>query len=331
VLYLHGPGRIDQEVMAHAGLPHQKLDVGPIRGMAPHRLALNFLRLGRATLQAAGAMAGFRPHALLATGGYVSAPAILAARTRGVPVVFYLPDASPGLAIRALAPCARRIALSFPLSKRHFSGGKAIVTGYPVRPEFLQADRLRGRRAYGLVADWPVVMVMGGSTGAHSLNQAISEALEPLLHHAELIHLCGDLDEHRLREQRAALDPAIRPRYHLFRYLHRGVADAMAASDLIVCRAGASILAELPIVRLPAVLVPHPFGHQNDNADFLAQQGGAVKVPDNELPEGMLLPAVLSLLQDRSRLGQMAEAMGRLARPEAADNIAALVRSVARR
>ena len=331
LLYLHGPSRIDAEVLAHAGIRHRRLDAAPIVGASPGRLLGNAFRLLRATVQAGRAMAEFRPHTVLATGGYVSAPAMVAARLRGVPVVLYLPDAAPGLAVRAFAPLARRIALSFPVTQRYFKSGKAIVTGYPVRREFETVDRAQARQTFDLADTLPVVMVMGGSSGAHSLNLAVSDALEPLLHHAQVIHLCGDADEQRLRAQRGGLETALRTRYHLFRYLHRGIADAMAASDLIVCRAGASAMAELPLLRLPAVLVPHPFGHQDANADFLVEHGAAVKLPDATLGQGALLPTVLALLEDEKRRGAMADAMGRLARPEAASNIASLVRSVARR
>lgn len=331
LLYLHGPSRIDAEVLAHSGVAHRRLDAAPIRGTAPHRLAVHLARLAQATAQAYRAMGEFRPHVVLATGGYVSAPAMLAARLRHVPVVLFLPDAAPGLAVRIFAPLARRIALSFEVTKRHFRTSRAIVTGYPVRPDFLDVDRAVARKTFDLTDDLPVVMVMGGSTGAHSLNLAVSDALEPLLHHAQLIHLCGDQDEQLLRRQRGALDPVLRTRYHLFRYLHRGIAEAMAASDLMVCRAGASAMAELPLLNLPGVLVPHPFGHQDANADFLVERGAAVKVPDYSLSQGALLPAVLSLLAKPDRRQEMSEAMKRLARPEAADNIASLIRFVARR
>jgi UDP-N-acetylglucosamine--N-acetylmuramyl-(pentapeptide) pyrophosphoryl-undecaprenol N-acetylglucosamine transferase len=319
--------------MAHAGIPHRRLDVGPIRGAAPHRLILNLFRLGRAVVQSSKAIVQFKADTVLATGGYVSAPAIIASWLLRVPVVLYLPDASPGLAVRVFSPFARRIALSFPLTKRYFRTSRAIVTGYPVRPEFLTADREAARQAYDLSDELPVVMVMGGSTGARSLNLAVSDALEPLLHHAQLIHLCGESDEQMLRQLRAKLEPELRQRYHLFRYLHRGVADAMAASDLMVCRAGASALAELPILGLPAILVPGTFagGHQEKNADFLVQEGAAIKIPDLQLSRGALLPAILSLLENKNQLETMAAEMRRLARPEAADNIASLVRSVARR
>ena len=319
--------------MAHAGIEHRQVDVGPIVGTSPPRLALNLARLMRATAQASAAIGRFKADAVLATGGYVSAPSILAAWLRRVPVALYLPDASPGVAVRAFAPLATRIALSFPVTKQYFKGSKAIVTGYPVRHEFLEADKERARAAYNLRSDLAVVMVMGGSQGAQSLNLAVSDALEPLLHHAQLIHLCGESDEQLLRGQRAQLDPELRQRYHLFRYLHRGVADAMAACDLMVCRAGASTLAELPILGLPSILVPGTFagGHQEKNADFLVDEGAAIKLPDGQLSQGALLPAVLSLLEDRTKLNEMAVEARRLARPEAAHNIAELVRSIARR
>src|SRR6266542_4532301 len=124
VLYLHGPARIDEEVLAHAGIPHRRLRVGPIRGAAPHKLALNVLRLIRATFQAMVAISSFRAQAVLATGGYVSAPTMLAAALGRVPVVLYLPDADPGWAVRAFAPLAKRIALSFPTPKRFFKASK---------------------------------------------------------------------------------------------------------------------------------------------------------------------------------------------------------------
>ncbi len=333
MLYLHGPSRRDAEVMAHAGVQHRRLDAGPIHGAAPHRLLMSAFRLARGTFQAMAALGQFKAGVVMATGGYVSAPAIVGAWLSRVPVVLYLPDASPGMAVRVLSPFAKRIALSFPLTKKYFKGSKAIVTGYPVRPEFLEVERDAARKAYDLSDELPVVMVMGGSTGAHSLNLAVMDALEPLLHHAQLIHLCGESDEHLLREHRARLDSTLRQRYHLFRYLHRGVAEAMAASDLMVCRAGASALAELPILGLPAVLVPGTFagGHQEKNADFLVDEGAAIKIADAELPSGALLQAVLALLEDKEKLETMAAEMRRLARPEAARNIAALVRSVARR
>ena len=331
LLYLHGPSRIDAEVLAHAGIVHRRLDAAPIVGTSPFRLAGNVLRLLRASGQAWREMGAFRPHAVLATGGYVSAPAMLAARLRGSRWCSTCRTPSPGWRCAPSPPWPGASPSPSPSPCATSSPARPSSPGIPCAPSSCRPTGPRGGALFDLADDLPVVMVMGGSTGAHSLNLTVSDALEPLLHHAQVIHLCGVQDEQLLRQQRGGLDPALRQRYRLFRYLHQGVPEAMAASDLIVCRAGASALAELPLLRLPAVLVPHPYGHQDANAAFLVEHGGAVSLPDAALGQGDLLGLVLDLLEDDKRRAEMAEAMGRLARPQAADNIAALVLAVARR
>ena len=336
VHFAHGPSRIDAEVLAHAGIARTRLAASPVRGVAPHRAVWGALRLVGAVGQAYALIGAFRPDVLLVTGGYVSAPVLAAARLRGVPSVVFLPDIVPGLAVRALAPLASRVAVGFAATRSHWAPSHGVVTGYPVRPEFLAADRERGREAFGITGDRPVLFATGGSSGARSLNLAIRDALEPMLHHADLIHLCGELDEARLRETRAALPETLRRRYHLYRYLHKGMADAMAASDLVICRAGASTMAELPAIGRPAILIPGTFagGHQAENAAVLASAGAAVVVPDSDLGgarDGVLLATVLELLADSQRRSAMAEAAKQLARPGAAANIVALLESIARR
>jgi UDP-N-acetylglucosamine--N-acetylmuramyl-(pentapeptide) pyrophosphoryl-undecaprenol N-acetylglucosamine transferase len=281
----------------------------------------------------------FSPDVVLVTGGYVSAPVLIAARLRGIPSVVFLPDIVPGLAVRAMSPFASRVAVGFAATSAHWKSTRAVVTGYPVRPEFLTADRDRGRATFGIDGDRPVLLATGGSSGARSINLALLDALEPLLNHADLIHLCGELDEARLRETRNALPTALRRRYHLYRYLHKGMADAMAASDLVICRAGAGAMAELPAVGRPAIVVPGTFagGHQAENAAVLGTTGAAIVVPDGDLggvprgTQGVLLPTILELLGDEARRATMATAARSLARPEAAANIVALLAGVARR
>ncbi len=336
-LFLHGTSRIDMEVFAHAGVAHQPLSMSQLRGVSAPRLALGGVRLLQAVTQASRAMGAFRPDACLVTGGYVSAPVVIAARLRRIPVVVFLPDVVPGMAIKTLAPLASRIAVSFPNTRDHWKHSRQVVTGYPVRPEFHSASRERGREAFRIPSDRNVVMVMGGSSGARSINYAISDMIEPLLHHADVIHLCGEPDEPRLRSIRSGLGEHLRTRYHLFKYLHRGIADALAASDLVVCRAGASTLAELPMIGVPSILVPGAFagGHQRQNASVLTDQCAAITIPDDALigssptDPSALWPTIQSLLQDPARLQSMRDASQRLARPEAAENIVSLLRSVA--
>jgi UDP-N-acetylglucosamine--N-acetylmuramyl-(pentapeptide) pyrophosphoryl-undecaprenol N-acetylglucosamine transferase len=336
VHFAHGPSRIDSEVLAHAGIARTRIAASPVRGVSPHRAVWGALRLAGAFAQASRLIGSFRPDVVLVTGGYVSAPVLVAARLRGIPSVVFLPDVVPGLAVRALAPFASRVAIGFEATRPHWTPAHGVVTGYPVRPEFLIADRKRGRETFGIPDDRQVLFATGGSSGARSLNLALLSALEPILHHADLIHLCGDLDEARLRDARNALPETLRRRYHLYRYLHKGMADAMAASDLVICRAGASTMAELPAIGRAAILIPGTFagGHQAENASVLAGAGAAVIVPDSDLSgpqEGTLLGTILDLLSDTRRRSAMTEASRRLARPEAAANIVALLESIARR
>lgn len=339
VHFVHGPSRIDTDVLAHSGVDHESIDAAPMRGRAPHRALLSVLRSTRATAQAAAAIRRFRPAVVFCTGGYVSAPVLLAARMLGVPSVIFLPDVVPGFTIRLLAPFATRVTVGFAATCAIWRRKKLSVTGYPVRPDFLVADRRRGRASHRIDGTRPVVFVMGGSSGARSINYAIGENLEPLLHLADVIHLSGDHDENYLRSLRNALDPDTRRRYHLYRYLHRGIADAMAASDLVVCRAGASTLAELPILGVPGILVPYPHAgaHQEQNAQVLAEVGGAIVVADDALQGGgpddprSLLDTVMHLTGSSSLLQSMSASTRTLARPDASSNLVAVLTAVARR
>jgi UDP-N-acetylglucosamine--N-acetylmuramyl-(pentapeptide) pyrophosphoryl-undecaprenol N-acetylglucosamine transferase len=170
-----------------------------------------------------------------------------------------------------------------------------------------------------------VLFVAGASQGAHSINRAIADNLRSLLELCEVVHVSGRADEAWLAAAAKGLPAELRSRYHLFGYLHGEFPWAMASADLAFCRAGASVLGELPAVGLPAVLVPYPYAgaHQRLNARYLADNGAAVILDDRDL--GSMLVVVGSLLHDASRLDAMSQAARRLARPEAAKKIAKLV------
>lgn len=176
-----------------------------------------------------------------------------------------------------------------------------------------------------------LLLVMGGSSGAHNLNVAIGENLARLLPLTRIIHLYGKSDEAWLMAQKAALPDELRDRYQPFSYLHDEMADALLAADLIVARAGASVLGELPAAKLPAVLAPLPIAGvgQDENAAWLVERGGAAQLDDDAaLPT--TLPALLAtLLNDEATLQRMAAAMAAAAPPNAAARIVALLQQCA--
>lgn len=287
------------------------------------------MKLARGFWQARDLVAGFRPDVLFATGGYVCGPVVWAAWLARVPVLIYLPDIEPGLAIRFLARFARRIAVTAAGSLRFFRPGQAVVTGYPVRDGLFERDRVAARHSLGLTSRSeageapPVVLVFGGSQGSHSINQAIVSGIAALLDVAEVVHLTGTRDSGWVAAQRTALPERLQGRYHVYDYLDELMIDALVAADLTVARAGASTLGELPAAGLPAVLVPYPYAgaHQWANASFLAGAGGAVIVPD-ETVAAQLVTTVLDLLANGDRRAAMGRAMRGLARPDAVVRIA---------
>ena len=323
-LYVGSEQGVERELVARAGLPYRAIDTGQLRGRAPWTAAANLLRMARGGRQSAAILREVRPQVCFVTGGYVCAPVAVAARRMGVPVLIYLPDLTPGLAIRVLSLLATRVAVSFPEVAPWFPG-KAVVTGYPLRSELhtAAADRAGARAHFNLAPELPVLLVFGGSRGARSINQALLAALPRLVEQMQVIHISGALDWPQVETQVAALPQTARARYHGFAYLHDDMAQALAAADLVVARAGASTLGEFPLLGLPAVLAPYPFAgqHQDANADYLARAGAAVKLRDEDLA-ARLAPLLLELVQDRDRLQQMAQRAASLARPQAAETIA---------
>ena len=325
VLYIGSNSGAEREIVERAGFPLRTIASAPIRGRMPWEMAANAAKITLGAAQARGVLRQFMPQVVLSTGGYASFPVALAARGRGVPVAVYLPDLYPGWAVRAIARLAQRVTVTAIESLRRLPTAKTVVTGYPVREEFWQANRTGARERLGLDQEEKVLFVTGASSGAHSINKAIAADLAGLLELCEVIHLCGHSDEPWLEQIRDGLPDGLRSRYHLFAYMHDEIAWAMAAADLALCRSGASVLGELPAVGLPAVLVPYPYagGHQRLNAKYLASNGAAVILDDDKLHS--MLPLVGELLHNEARLRTMSEAARRLSRPDAAGRIARIL------
>jgi UDP-N-acetylglucosamine--N-acetylmuramyl-(pentapeptide) pyrophosphoryl-undecaprenol N-acetylglucosamine transferase len=323
ILYVGGMGGVEEQLVTRAGLRFVGIPAGGVHGLTPWRAARNLVKLIQGWGRVYHLGRRGRPAALFVTGGYASVPVALAAWTLRVPILVYLPDVEPGLAVRFIARLATRVAVTVEDSRSHFPARKVVVTGYPVRADLHGLDRAEARASLGLLADEPVLLVMGGSHGARSINQALSGVLEQVLEMTQIVHLSGQLDWPWVAERRESLPAALKARYHAFPYLHEEMGQALAAADLALCRAGASTLGELPFFGLPAVLVPYPHAwrYQRVNADWLAGRGAAVRLGDERLGED-LLPALRRLLGDRRALAATAERMQALARPDAAARLA---------
>jgi UDP-N-acetylglucosamine--N-acetylmuramyl-(pentapeptide) pyrophosphoryl-undecaprenol N-acetylglucosamine transferase len=333
ICWVGSTGGVEESLVARADVPFDGISAAGVRGRNPLAILSGLWALNRGFWQARQLVGAFRPDVLFVTGGYVSVPVTLAARLAGVPILIYLPDMQPGLAIKFLARLADRVAVTAPSVKGYFRPDQAVVTGYPVRRELFKRDPVEARVRLGLDRESgspPVLLIFGGSQGAHSINQAVCRDIEALLEEAQVIHISGQRDAEWTQGRRASLPERLRTRYHLHPYLHEEMVDALLAADLVVSRAGASTLGEFPAVGLPAVLVPYPHAgaHQWDNARYLEEAGAAIAVADADLGTD-LIPAVLDLLTDSGRRATMRHAARALARPDAAEHIGELLIALA--
>ena len=317
------------------------LTVLPGRGIQRRLTAENVAAaagLSRALGRAVRLLRALRPRVVVSVGGYASVPCALAAVSMRIPIVVHEQNAVPGAANRLVAPMARACAVSY----EGTSLPRAVVTGNPVRPEVAAVDRAGGmaeaRRELGLPADRSVLAVVGGSLGALTLNRAVLDALPAWAgrHDLAVHHVVGardwDLVEGELRAADGRQPPDAPLFYRSVRYEDR-MPLLLAAADLFVCRAGGNTVAELATVGVPSVLVPLPGApgdHQTANGRVLADAGAAVLVPDGQMDGARLVAEVDGLLADPVRLAAMGKAATGVARPGAADDIAALVEAHAR-
>jgi UDP-N-acetylglucosamine--N-acetylmuramyl-(pentapeptide) pyrophosphoryl-undecaprenol N-acetylglucosamine transferase len=326
LLYIGSVGGMEVEIVARTGIPYRAVDAAPIRGVTPWRLLGNVFHLWRGYRQASRILAEWVADAVLVSGAYVSVPVAFAAWRRRIPVLVYLPDREPGLAVRLLSRFVDRIAVSFDQVRFAFAGivqHKVWVSGYPVRAALLNVDREHGLEALNLSPRIKTLLVMGGSRGARPINCALVATLSDLLPHCQVLHVTGRLDWPWVEDKREKLSMADKARYQAFPYLHEKLPAAMAAADLVVARAGASTLAEFPAVGLPSILVPYPYSgqHQEANVDFMVERGASFRIDDAAL-DATLGPTVLRLLRDEHALERMQRAAHALARPDAALQLA---------
>jgi UDP-N-acetylglucosamine--N-acetylmuramyl-(pentapeptide) pyrophosphoryl-undecaprenol N-acetylglucosamine transferase len=307
-----GGERAEAELVPAAGYPLEHIRAEGISRSNP-------LQAGRAMAKAAASLGTatrilrrHRPAAVLGGGGYVSGPIGLAALARRVPLVLAEADSHLGVTNRLLASRARRVCLAFPIEGRE--GPRYVVTGRPVPPTI--TDRDGARAAFGIGADELCVLVFGGSLGARSINQAALAAFADAPF--RVLHIAGRRDFADLEAGRAGSS-----HYDLRDYV-TPFGRALAAADLCVARSGGSVF-EIAQYGLPAVLVPYPHAagdHQASNARWMERAGAAVVIPDAELTAQRLARTVAELVADRPRLAQLAAASRRLARPDAARDVA---------
>ncbi len=330
-----GGTRIEARIIPQTGWPYARVAAHPLpRRPGPGQLkalAVNVLGLFQAVLH----LAGRRPDAVLATGGYVAGPVGLAAVLLGIPVVVQEQNVIPGLTNRWLGRWAQRISLPAE-APGVFPKDRVVVTGVPVRPSVLRGERRAARASFGLAPDRFTILTLGGSQGALTLNRAITEAGTLLMYEpVQILHQTGGEHLEWVRRDighREHVGPPVL-RQVAVPFIER-MGDAYVAADLVICRAGASTLAEVTAWGLPAILVPYPHAagdHQEANARRLAEAGAAELISDADLTGIRLAQSLGGLLRQPARRREMADAARAAAHPDAADRVVDLLLAAAGR
>jgi UDP-N-acetylglucosamine--N-acetylmuramyl-(pentapeptide) pyrophosphoryl-undecaprenol N-acetylglucosamine transferase len=308
-----GGERAEAQLVPAAGYPLHRISVSGLSRSNPLAALRALARAARAFFRARALLGELRPDAVMGGGGYVSGPVGLAAVTRRIPLVLTEADSHIGLANRALAPFARRVCLAF--ESQSAASDRYRVTGRPIPPP--QEDRAAARARFGIAQGETCVLIFGGSLGARSINLAAIDGYAGATF--RVLHVCGRRDYPELEAR------ALPPGYDLIEYLDLAAfADALAAADLVVARAGGSLF-EVAAHGAPAILVPYPYAaadHQSANARWMVQAGAAIAIPDGELSAARLARETAALLADPQRLRAMTAASARLGRPEAAREVA---------
>ncbi|HEY7151280.1 MAG TPA: UDP-N-acetylglucosamine--N-acetylmuramyl-(pentapeptide) pyrophosphoryl-undecaprenol N-acetylglucosamine transferase [Solirubrobacterales bacterium] len=323
VSFLGTRDRLEADLVPAAGY---ELDFLRLRGLdrgAPLKAAWAAALAGAAVPAAWRALRRRGADAVMGGGGYVAGPAGVAALSARTPLVLTEADRHLGLANRLLARGARRVCLAFPIDGRE--GERYLVTGRPVASAIGAASREEARARFGIGADRRCLLVFGGSQGARSINLCALDTFLPDGPAAErdyhVIQITGRRDYPLARER---LDGAGRPEGFTLLEYEPDLAETLAASDLVLARAGGSVF-EVAAASRPAILVPYPHAaarHQHSNAAWMAEAGAALVVEDSELEPRALAATVEGLFADPVRLDRMASAARDLARPDAARRIA---------
>ena len=318
-LWVGGEGGMEEALVKRQGIPFKSIPAAGVHGVSVVALPGNFIKLGRGVLAAYGILNDFKPDVLFFTGGYVAVPMALAGWN--VPTLLYVPDIEPGMALKSLARFADLIAVTTEQSQKFFNK-QVQETGYPLRPDLALWNRQTAHQHLNISGKFPILLVFGGSKGAHSINLVVLNHLRALLAKFEVIHLSGQTDWQLVNGARNELSTELAARYHVMPYLHE-MGAALAAADLVVSRAGASCLGEYPLFALPAILVPYPHAwrYQKVNADYLARRGAAIMLRDDRLNDELLVTLNV-LLENPNKLKAMRAAMFELSHPRAAEKIA---------
>lgn len=318
VSYIGSYEGIERQLIEELDIPYYGISSGKLRRYFDLKNFSDPFRVMKGYFQAKKLMKQLCPDVVFSKGGFVSVPVVIAAKKRKIPAIIHESDMTPGLANRLCLSSAQKICCNFPETINNLPKDKAILTGTPIREELLKGNPEAARRFCGFQTGKPVLMVMGGSLGAASVNENIRRILPRLLQDFQVIHLCGQGKVDHSKQGMAG--------YVQYEYIKKELPDLFALADLVISRAGANAICELSALAKPNLLIPLSAkasrGDQILNARSFEKQGYSMVLEEEEITEDKLLSAIHTLYQNRQSYIQAMSAGGHM---DSAQHILSLI------
>ena len=321
IAYIGTRDGIEKKLIADFNIRYYGISAGKLRRYFDAKNFSDPFRVLKGFHDAGKVLKEERPDVIFSKGGFVSVPVIHAARSKKIPCILHESDLTPGLANRLCIPFAKKVCCNFPETLQYLPAEKTVLTGTPIREELRKGDKEAGRRFCGFTDEKSVIMVLGGSLGAKSINDCMRGAMDVLMKEYNIIHICGDEKMDNLK--------LTTPGYAQFEYVKAELKDLFALSDVVVSRAGANSICELLALKIPNVLVPlsvkNSRGDQLLNARSFEAQGFSTVIEDEDLDEDILIEKINEVYKNRAAIISRMEGSGQ---PDAISSILSLIDEV---
>ena len=305
ISYIGSYEGMEKGLIEQQGIPYYGISSGKLRRYFDLKNFSDPFRVIKGYREASKLMKELKPDVVFSKGGFVTVPVVKAAAANHIPVLIHESDMTPGLANRLSMSSATKVCCNFPETVSSLPAGKAVLTGTPIRSELLNGDPEAGRLFCGFTEEKPVLMIIGGSLGAQSVNDNVRKILPQLLEDFQVLHLCG----------KGKLEPSLEntPGYRQYEYIQEELPDLFALADIVISRAGANAICEILALQKPNLLIPLSAnasrGDQILNARSFEKQGFSMVLEEEEVTDEVLLTSVRALYKQRDKyIDKMAQA-----------------------
>ncbi|MBU3109091.1 undecaprenyldiphospho-muramoylpentapeptide beta-N-acetylglucosaminyltransferase [Clostridium gasigenes] len=286
---------IEKEIIKDAKIPYYEISSGKLRRYFDMKNFSDPFKVMKGVFQASKILSKEKPDIIFSKGGFVAVPVVIAASMKKIPVVSHESDLTPGLANKLSAPFCKKLCVTFRESLNYIKDGKGVLTGTPIRREILEGSKIKGKQICGFKDNKDILLVIGGSLGAKSINDEVRRNIKEILKEFNVIHICG----------RGNLDKECEKinGYRQFEYVKEDLPHLLQAADFIISRAGANVIFELLVLRKPTLLIPLSRkisrGDQILNANSFEKEGFSLVLDEDVMMESDLLMIKLTELKEK--------------------------------